>query len=134
VSDVHLIKAGDKVGASEAALLGKLGVKPFKYGLEVVKVYDSGSLFEPAVLEITGAWLVLYDMVEVVTRLQDQGVRQRRPVLARCARDHRCGVYGTQEAGRAGRLAAMAGWKIVALGPHHHTCLALMRPSDSYLL
>jgi large subunit ribosomal protein LP0 len=54
VSDVHLIKAGDKVGASEAALLGKLGVKPFKYGLEIVKVYDSGSLFEPAVLEITG--------------------------------------------------------------------------------
>eukprot|EP00882_Tetradesmus_deserticola_P000130 GHRQ01000144.1.p1 GENE.GHRQ01000144.1~~GHRQ01000144.1.p1 ORF type:complete len:316 (+),score=164.14 GHRQ01000144.1:74-1021(+) len=53
VSDVHLIKAGDKVGASEAALLGKLGIKPFKYGLEVVKVYDSGSLFEPAVLEIT---------------------------------------------------------------------------------
>jgi hypothetical protein len=54
VSDVHLIKAGDKVGASEAALLGKLGVKPFKYGLEIVKVYESGSLFEPAVLEITG--------------------------------------------------------------------------------
>jgi large subunit ribosomal protein LP0 len=53
VSDVHLIKAGDKVGASEAALLGKLGVKPFKYGLEIVKVYESGSLFEPAVLEIT---------------------------------------------------------------------------------
>jgi hypothetical protein len=54
VADVHLIKTGDKVGASEAALLGKLGIKPFKYGLEVVKVYDSGSLFEPAVLEITG--------------------------------------------------------------------------------
>eukprot|EP00775_Hariotina_reticulata_P010389 gene10389-10547_t len=53
VSDVHLIKAGDKVGASEAALLGKLGVKPFKYGLEIFKVYDSGSLFVPAVLDIT---------------------------------------------------------------------------------
>lgn len=53
VSDVHLIKAGDKVGASEAALLGKLGVKPFKYGLEIVKVYDNGSLFAPAVLDIT---------------------------------------------------------------------------------
>lgn len=38
VSDVHLIKTGDKVGASEAALLGKLGIKPFKYGLEVFKV------------------------------------------------------------------------------------------------
>jgi len=53
VSEVHLIKAGDKVGASEAALLGKLGVKPFKYGLEVLKVYEGGSLFDPAVLEIT---------------------------------------------------------------------------------
>jgi len=53
VSEVHLIKAGDKVGASEAALLGKLGVKPFKYGLEVLKVYDSGSLFDTAVLDIT---------------------------------------------------------------------------------
>lgn len=53
VSDVHLIKAGDKVGASEAALLGKLGIKPFKYGLEIVKVYEGGALFDPAVLAIT---------------------------------------------------------------------------------
>jgi large subunit ribosomal protein LP0 len=53
VSEVHLIKAGDKVGASEAALLGKLGVKPFKYGLEVLKVYEGGSLFDVAVLDIT---------------------------------------------------------------------------------
>jgi large subunit ribosomal protein LP0 len=55
VSEVHLIKAGDKVGASEAALLGKLGVKPFKYGLEVLKVYEGGSLFDVAVLDITDA-------------------------------------------------------------------------------
>lgn len=55
VSEVHLIKAGDKVGASEAALLGKLGVKPFKYGLEVLKVYENGSLFDVAVLDITDA-------------------------------------------------------------------------------
>lgn len=53
VNDVHLIKAGDKVGASEAALLGKLGIKPFKYGLEILKVYDNGSLFDAAVLNIT---------------------------------------------------------------------------------
>lgn len=38
VSDVHLIKAGEKVGASQAALLGKLGVKPFKYGLQIMQV------------------------------------------------------------------------------------------------
>lgn len=50
---MHLIKAGDRVGASEAALLGKLGVKPFKYGLEIFKVYEGGSLFDAAVLDIT---------------------------------------------------------------------------------
>ena len=34
-SNVALIKAGDKVGASEATLLAKLGIKPFTYGLIV---------------------------------------------------------------------------------------------------
>ena len=33
VSDVKLITKGDKVGASEATLLAKLGIKPFSYGL-----------------------------------------------------------------------------------------------------
>ncbi len=35
VSDVHLIKPGEKVGGSEATLLAKLGIKPFSYGLVV---------------------------------------------------------------------------------------------------
>ena len=34
-SNVALIKAGEKVGASEATLLAKLGIKPFSYGLIV---------------------------------------------------------------------------------------------------
>lgn len=38
VSDVHLIKTGDKVGASQATLLSKLGIKPFKYGLQILQV------------------------------------------------------------------------------------------------
>ena len=38
VSDVSLITAGDKVGASEATLLAKLGIKPFSYGLVIQKV------------------------------------------------------------------------------------------------
>lgn len=53
VSDVHLVKTGEKVGASQATLLSKLGVKPFKYGLQIVKVFENGSLFSPAVLSIT---------------------------------------------------------------------------------
>ena len=35
MGDVHLIKAGEKVGGSEATLLGKLGIKPFSYGLVI---------------------------------------------------------------------------------------------------
>jgi len=53
VSDVHLIKAGDKVGASQATLLSKLGIKPFKYGLAILKVFENGALYDPAVLSIT---------------------------------------------------------------------------------
>lgn len=37
-TNVALIKAGEKVGASEATLLAKLGIKPFSYGLIVQHV------------------------------------------------------------------------------------------------
>jgi large subunit ribosomal protein LP0 len=49
----HLIKAGEKVGASQAALLAKLDINPFSYGLLLVKVYDNGSCFDAKVLDIT---------------------------------------------------------------------------------
>jgi len=49
---VELIKTGDKVGASEAALLTKLGIRPFSYGLVIDSVYDNGSIFSAAVLSI----------------------------------------------------------------------------------
>jgi large subunit ribosomal protein LP0 len=53
VSDVHLIKAGLKVGPSEATLLNMLNISPFTYGLSVTSVYDSGNTFDPSVLDIT---------------------------------------------------------------------------------
>ncbi|XP_006815335.1 large ribosomal subunit protein uL10-like [Saccoglossus kowalevskii] len=53
LNDVHLIKEGDKVGASEATLLNMLKISPFTYGLKVFQVYDSGSVFAPSVLDIT---------------------------------------------------------------------------------
>lgn len=53
LNDVRLIKVGDKVGASEATLLNMLGISPFTYGLEVEMVYDSGTVFELAILSIT---------------------------------------------------------------------------------
>jgi large subunit ribosomal protein LP0 len=55
INDVHLIKVGEKVGASEAALLNMLNISPFSYGLIIRQVYDSGSCFEPAILDIKPA-------------------------------------------------------------------------------
>lgn len=53
VSDVTLVKTGEKVGASQAALLQKLNIKPFSYGLSVNQVYDNGSVYDASVLDIT---------------------------------------------------------------------------------
>ncbi|KAL3521192.1 hypothetical protein ACH5RR_019341 [Cinchona calisaya] len=53
ITPVELVKKGDKVGSSEAALLAKLGIRPFSYGLVVLSVYDNGSVFSPEVLDLT---------------------------------------------------------------------------------
>jgi len=55
LNDVNLIKKSEKVGASEAALLNMLGIFPFSYGLVIQQVYDSGTVFEPSVLDMTTA-------------------------------------------------------------------------------
>jgi len=53
LNEVHLIKVGEKVGASESALLNMLNIQPFSYGLVVQHVYDNGSLYSPEILDIT---------------------------------------------------------------------------------
>lgn len=53
LNDVQLIKEGEKVGASEATLLTMLKVMPFSYGLVIQQVYDSGTVFQPAILDMT---------------------------------------------------------------------------------
>jgi len=52
-TDVNLIKAGTKVGASEANLLSKLDIKPFSYGLVLKTVYENGSIYEASWTNIT---------------------------------------------------------------------------------
>jgi large subunit ribosomal protein LP0 len=52
-SDVHLVKVGEKVGASEATLLNMLNISPFTYGMTVVQVYDNGTIFSPSILDVT---------------------------------------------------------------------------------
>ncbi|CAA0834390.1 60S acidic ribosomal protein P0-2 [Striga hermonthica] len=53
ITPVELIKKGEKLGSSEAALHAKLGIRPFSYGLVVISVYDNGSVFSPEVLDLT---------------------------------------------------------------------------------
>ncbi|XP_022646731.1 60S acidic ribosomal protein P0-like [Varroa destructor] len=53
INSIHLIKAGDKVGASEATLLNMLNISPFSYGLVIEAVYDNGTIFAPHILDIT---------------------------------------------------------------------------------
>merc|ERR1712241_1089470 len=53
LNEVNLIKEGDKVGSSESTLLNMVKISPFTYGLVIENVYDSGTIFSPAILDIT---------------------------------------------------------------------------------
>jgi large subunit ribosomal protein LP0 len=58
VAQVHLIKKGEKVTSSAVALLGKLDVKPFYYGVIVTNVYENGSMYPVEILDITPSQLL----------------------------------------------------------------------------
>jgi len=58
VADVKACTKGVKVSASEQALLAKLGIKPFEYGMEIHFVYQDGSVFAAEVLDITDDVLI----------------------------------------------------------------------------
>jgi len=53
VNTVHLIKAGEKVTSSAVALLSKLDIKPFYYGVIVTSVYENGAIYPVHILDVT---------------------------------------------------------------------------------
>jgi len=53
ISQVHLVKKGDRVTSSAVALLAKLDIKPFFYGLTVLSIYEDGAVYPVEVLDIT---------------------------------------------------------------------------------
>ncbi|CAG8562995.1 14637_t:CDS:2 [Acaulospora morrowiae] len=67
INDVHLVKAGGKVGPSEATLLNMLNISPFTYGLTVLQIYDNGTTFHPSVLDIEESTLIDNFMSSVKT-------------------------------------------------------------------
>merc|ERR1712078_584386 len=58
ISNFQILKEGEKVSASAAALLGKLGIKPFNYKMEVQMVFQDGGVFPAAVLDIQDSVLI----------------------------------------------------------------------------
>ncbi|CAD6504257.1 BgTH12-05990 [Blumeria graminis f. sp. triticale] len=51
-TELKLVEAGNKVGASEATLLNMLNISPFTYGMGIFQIYDQGNTFPPNVLDI----------------------------------------------------------------------------------
>merc|ERR1719321_2258255 len=58
VSQFQILKVGEKVSASASVLLGKLGIKPFNYKMEVEMVFQNGGVFSAAVLDISDSVLI----------------------------------------------------------------------------
>lgn len=57
-TELKLVEAGSKVGASEATLLNMLNISPFTYGMGISQVYDQGNTFPPSVLDIEESQLL----------------------------------------------------------------------------
>lgn len=53
MKEVKVCEKGKAVGTSEAALLKKLGYKPFQYGMEIVTVYDDGTVLSQDVINLS---------------------------------------------------------------------------------
>ncbi|ORY14581.1 60S acidic ribosomal protein P0 [Clohesyomyces aquaticus] len=57
-TDLKLVEAGTKVGASEATLLNMLNISPFTYGMGISQIYDDGQTFASSVLDIEESQLL----------------------------------------------------------------------------
>ncbi|KAL9421642.1 hypothetical protein CISIN_1g036252mg [Citrus sinensis] len=81
ITPVELIKKGDRVGSSESALLSKLAIKPFSYGLIVMSVYENGSVYSPEVLDLTEDDIAT-KFLEAVSRVASLALSIRYPTIA----------------------------------------------------
>lgn len=50
--EFKVCEKGKKIGNSEAAILSKLNIKPFSFGMEILFVYDNGSILTPEVFNM----------------------------------------------------------------------------------
>jgi len=50
--EFKVLEKGKKIGNSEAAILAKLNIKPFAFGMEILYVYDDGAILTPDVFNL----------------------------------------------------------------------------------
>merc|ERR1712078_7692 len=53
VAEKKVITKGERITQTQAALLDKLKIYPFSYKMKVTKVLQDGSMFDPAVLDMS---------------------------------------------------------------------------------
>jgi len=53
ITPVNLIKAGEKITSSHVALLSKLNIRPFHYGIKVIHAYEDGAVYEAKLLDLS---------------------------------------------------------------------------------
>lgn len=58
VNDVVFLKKGEKISASHVALLDKLNIRPFSYGVVVTNVYEDGTVYSADILDMSQADLL----------------------------------------------------------------------------
>jgi len=56
--EFKVCEKGKKIGNSEAAILSKLNIKPFSFGMEILFVYDDGAILGPEVFNLDPAALL----------------------------------------------------------------------------
>ena len=52
VKEFKVLEKGKKIGNSEAAILSKLNIKPFAFGMEILFVYDDGAILTPDIFNV----------------------------------------------------------------------------------
>merc|ERR1719453_1267133 len=58
ISQFRILSVGEKVSASAATLLTRLGIRPFNYKMEVDMVFQNGGVFNAAFLDISDSVLI----------------------------------------------------------------------------
>lgn len=53
INEVHIIHKNERVTSSAVALLSKLNIKPFFFGIKCTHVYDKGSFYDAKILDMT---------------------------------------------------------------------------------